>query len=348
MSTYPLSICIPSNREHSRSRATISSAINFCDLSSSELVVSDNSDDIKKSNFWENIKLDFFKYDSDAPIESNQNWHNALDKSNGLYTGILSDDDLILNIDNPSIDYFDIDENNIFGIKPIIQLWHKNVGTYTTNNFNISNDTALERIHTYLTKANGNNTTLYSFYKKNIYHDLMKLSLSHPTKGGYADWAFVTGLVSSGKILVDPSKLLLYKNENWYGTQEYIDSQDRLLYKKCGLTERGSSFGNLFRAMDSFIYVARKTSPVDRKEIIDAAKYIFELNLSAFFQKFLKDPSKFTEKESTTISKINLDNSLEKNLESSLKVVEVFKPDLVEKYINFYNISLETDWGIII
>ncbi len=347
MANYPLSICIPSNREHINSRATISAALNFCDLSNSELIVSDNSDDIKKSKFWDNIKLDFFNYDSDAPFDSNQNWYNALNKSNGLYAGILSDDDLILNVDNPDVDYLDIYKNDIFGIKPIIQLWNKKVGTYTTNNFNISDETASKRIHTYLTKANGNNTTLYSFYKKEIYHDLMQLSLYHPTKGGYADWAFVAGLVSSGKILLDSSKMLLYKNTNWFGTKEYINKQDQGLYKNCGLTERGSLFGGLFRGLDSFIYVARKSSPVNRKELLEAAKYIFQLNVNAFYNKYHLEPSKFTEEEGKAIQKIKDTHNFEDCLDRSLKVIEVFKKELVPGYLNFYQKSLEKDWGYI-
>lgn len=347
MSNYPLSICIPSNREHSCSKATISSALNFCDLSNSQLVVSDNSNDIKKSNFWESISLDFFEYDSNAPLESNDNWHNAVKKSNGLYNGILSDDDLILNIDKSTVDYFDIHSKNILGIKPIIQLWNENVGTYKTNNFNISDDAAKNRVHAYLTKSNGNNTTLYSFYKKDIFYDLISLSLHHPTKGGYTDWAFVCGLVSSGKILVDPSKMLLYKNNNWFGTQEHINAQDSLLYENCGLSNRGSFFGSLFRALDSFIYIARKNSPVERPEIIEAAKYAFELNISNFQEKYKKNSNQFTEEEGRVISKINLSNTLGNNLEISLKIVEVFKKDLVNKYINFYYESLKLDWGII-
>ena len=101
MTNYPLSICMPSNRSHQGSRASISTAINFCDLSGSELVVSDNSNDIDKSNMWGNINLDFFKYNSNTPEDTLSNWYDAQTKSNGLYTCMLSDDDLILNIDKP-------------------------------------------------------------------------------------------------------------------------------------------------------------------------------------------------------------------------------------------------------
>ena len=130
MNNFNLSICMPSNRDHIESKGSISSALNFCDLTNSELVVSDNSNDIRKSNFWKNLNLNFFKYDAEAPTESNNNWYNALSKSAGLYAGILSDDDLILNIDQPAVEYKEIFNNNVIGIKPIIQLWNETVGTY--------------------------------------------------------------------------------------------------------------------------------------------------------------------------------------------------------------------------
>ena len=130
----------------------------------------------------------------------------------------------------------------------------RNSRTYKVNNFNISDDTAKLRLVNYLTNANGNNTTLYSFYNKSIFLDLEIIFTSIPTKGGYTDWAFVAGLVGE-KILVDSSKLL-YKNTNWFGNQEFINEQDRKLYKNAGLNDRAHHFGKkLFRALDSlFIY----------------------------------------------------------------------------------------------
>ena len=347
MTNYPLSICMPSNRGHQNSKSSISTAINFCDLSGSELVISDNSNDINKASFWESIKLDFFNYHSNSPLDSNKNWYNAQKKSNGLYTCMLSDDDLILNIDNPQVDYRDLYCNNVFGIKPITKLWNEKAGTYKTNNFSITDETAKQRIHTYYTKANGNNTTLFSFYKNNIHHDLMKLSLDHPTRGGYTDWAFVTALVSSGKILLDTSKLLLYKNSNWFGTQEHINMQIQNLYKKSGLSKRGSLFEDLLSGIDSFIYVARTTSPVEREEIIDAAKAIFYNNIKSLCKKYNLDPSKFTAEEGKVIQELQKTEKFESCLDLSLKIIEILNNDLVPKYLNFYKKSLEKDWGSI-
>ena len=45
---YALSISIPSNGKFEESKDSIKSAINFCKLTSSELNISDNSNDKKK------------------------------------------------------------------------------------------------------------------------------------------------------------------------------------------------------------------------------------------------------------------------------------------------------------
>ena len=345
MNNFNLSICMPSNRDHIESKGSISSALNFCDLTNSELVVSDNSNDIRKSNFWKNLNLNFFKYDAEAPTESNNNWYNALSKSDGLYAGILSDDDLILNIDQPAVEYKEIFNNNVIGIKPIIQLWNEAVGTYKVNNFNISDNTAKLRLVNYLKNANGNNTTLYSFYNTSIFLDLLRLSLFHPTKGGYTDWAFVAGLVSSGKILVDSSKLLLYKNTNWFGNQEFINEQDRKLYKNAGLNDRAYLFGKLFRALDSFIYILRETSPLNRLEAVEAALYIYEINLMGFINEIKINGNNFQDFEKKLVTKIESSKHNQERLELSLNIIESLDYSLSKKYKIFYKKSIGQSWG---
>ena len=52
MSNYPLSICIPSKRNLEQSKASISSAIGFCDSTGSELVISDSSGVSNKEEMW--------------------------------------------------------------------------------------------------------------------------------------------------------------------------------------------------------------------------------------------------------------------------------------------------------
>ena len=105
-------------------------------------------------------------------------------------------------------------------------------------------------------------------------------------------------------ILVDSSKLLLYKNTNWFGNQEFINEQDRKLYKNAGLNDRAHLFGKLFRALDSFIYILRKTSPLNRLEAIEAALYIYEINLMGFINEIKNNGNNFKDFEKKLASKI--------------------------------------------
>ena len=286
MSNFNLSICVPSNRNYVESRESISSAINFCDLTNSEVVVSDNSNDIKKSNFWNNLNLNFFKYDSEAPSESISNWCNAINKSEGLYAGILSDDDLILNIDKSATDYKEVFDNDVMGIKPAIQLWTESAGIYKINNFNITENTAKLRLANYINNNKGDNTTLYSFFNKSVFLDLLKLSLFHPTKGGFVDWAFVNGLVSSGKILYDASKLLLYKNTKWSGNQEVIDAA-LYIYEElllCFLNEVKKNEKNFRDYEKELIYKIYRVNHIEEK--LELSLNIIECLDSELSQKY--------------------------------------------------------------
>ena len=187
-----------------------------------------------------------------------ENWWNAVKESNSLYTMVLSDDDLVFNIHNSNIDYEELKKANIIGIKPIISSWNETSGIYRNNSFSIDENDPLDRMISYRKKSSGDNTTMYSFYDTKILKGLLEVFMYHPTRGGYTDWAFMQAIVSSGKILNDTTKLLVYKNTNWFGDNDFIKAQEKKLFISSGLTERGVLFSMLFRALDVFILVLRK------------------------------------------------------------------------------------------
>ena len=126
------------------------------------------------------------------------------------------------------------------------------------NKFNIDGNTALERVKQYQILAAGNNTTYYLFYKNNILKDIYSLLQHHPTKGGYIDWSITLTCVAAGKVLVDASKLLIYKNNNWFGSQEFINKQACKLYEDCGLGDLGYLMSPLLNALDVFMLIMKK------------------------------------------------------------------------------------------
>ena len=341
----PLTICIPTNRKLKASEASIKSAIGFCENNYSNLIISDNSNDDKKRDMLLQKKLPFLKSFFDGPKIAIENWLNAVKYSESLYTLILSDDDLIYNIEELDYSFKDAKKSNIIGIKPIISCWNKEVGIYKSNTFHINEEDPLERILSYRKNYGGDNTTMYSFFDTNILKDLLSVFLYHPTRGGYTDWAFVHALVSSGKILHDCSKLLIYKNNNWFGDKEYINAQEVNLFKSAGLSERGILFSMLFRAIDVFILILRESSPINRQILIVTAKNSFNFYVKIFLGFFIRNKKLFLSKEIREIEKMNSEDILEKNLEIILNIISVFKLDLADKYKNFYYKSIGQEWG---
>ncbi len=346
MNEHELSICIPSKRSYADSKDSISSAIGFCDSSNSGLYISDSSGDKNKKELWGSLNLKNFNYYESKYETSTENWHNAAKNANGMFIGMLSDDDLLVNIKEPEIHY-SLLPNNITGIKPNIQLWTEKNGFYSINSFSLTHKTAIERVKSYVTSANGNNTTLYSFFKGSLLKDLQSASLYHPLKAGCSDWSIVLALVSSGQVLYDPSKLYIYKNTNWIGSTSNIENEQKNLYKKVGISDRAFYFSRVFRAIDGLTYIIRKDTPINRGEAIEAGKFIFELNLNIFKQEFLKSKKYFEEDEVKEIDKIKLDDTSENKLDILISLLDKFDKKIACDFINFYQKVTGNNWGII-
>ncbi len=353
MTDYSLSICIPSKRNLEESRGSISSAIGFCDSTGSELIVSDNSGNKEKSEMWKRIPLPFMKYlnnkDQDNTVWSD-NWYNGIKNCSGKFIGIVSDDDILVNIDNSILDYKDIYRDDIIGIKPIISLWNSDAGVYKQNNFNIDAESAVDRIKQYYNLANGNNTTYFSFYRNKIIKDIYKLLKYHPTKGGYIDWSIVLSCVASGKILVDPSKQLIYKNTNWFGDKNSINNQIKKLYLECGLCENGIVVSGMLDALDGFILIMRKNSNIQIDEKIESAELVLNSNIQKFLNNYTPEyhDSLFCKNAINHINSLRIENKIDDKLNSCLQIIKSLYPFLEERYKEFYIQSTSLDWAKII
>ena len=345
---YNLSICIPTKRSIEASRNSISSAIGFCDSTSSELIVSDNSSDKSKSEMWKKIPLPFMKYMEDHKNEFSNwvdNWLNGINNCSGKFIGIVSDDDVIVDLDKSAVNYNELLKPNISGIKPVISLWNAETGIYKINNFNIDANTALERVQQYNVKASGNNTTYFSFFKNEVIKDIFNIIKYHPTKGGYLDWPIVMACVSSGKILIDSSKLLIYKNNNWFGDQQYIAKQVRDLYVKCGLGEEGVFYSSLMNALDSFILIMRKNSKIALDDKLDAAEFVLNSNVMRFINSTKTSyADKYPTATKKEIDKLNINSNIENKLNCCLEIIASAYPELKSSYKVFYEKSVGLEW----
>lgn len=345
MNNNQLSICIPSNRNFIKSKDSISSAIGFCEANNANLVISDNSCDDIKDDFWNKIKLPNLIFDSNSSLNFwSDNWLNGIKKCKSTFTGIVSDDDVITNLGNSKIDYDNVDKD-VIAIKPIISLWNEAVGIYKINNFTIQANTAVERVLEYLKLAAGNNTTYFSFFRTSLLKDIYSLLEHHPTKGGYIDWAITITLIASGKIILDNSKLLIYKNTNWYGDQSFIDNKVQELFKKTKLQNKSHRFERVYRALDCFILLMRESSNLDYQEKLNVAVFLLEINIKFFKEYYESNNEIFSEEEVTIVKKLFSSLDIKEKICNCLDLVSIDNSFLKEKYPNFYFKSLGKEWG---
>ncbi len=345
MTKSNLSICVPSNKNLSNSKESISSAIGFCEATNSELIVSDNSNDENKVNLWNNLSLPYFKFLSSNENENwAANWLNGIQNSNSNFTGIVSDDDLIVNLSSSEFSYNDL-EKDVIAVKPIISLWKHEDGIYKLNKYNIDAQNSVDRVLQYLKLNAGNNSTFFSFFRTNYLREIYTLIESHPTKGGYLDWAITITMIASGKIIVDNSKLLIYKNNNWHGDQSFINNKVKELFKNSGLSEDSYKFEMIFRAIDCFILNMRHNSNLEHKEKLEVSIFLLELNIRFFEEYFYQNLSLFSDKEKKQIKEFKNVETVTDKLNICLGLISDSMPNLEEKYKNFYSKSLHKNWG---
>jgi hypothetical protein len=339
-----LSICIPSHRNLIDSQRSIDSAIDYSlQREGVEVSISDNSNDQYKSSKYSSKSIFNLKYEFTPKLNESENWYNSAKNSTGEYLGFLADDDYIISIGQNS--EFETDKK-IVGYRPNFAIWENERGIIGFTNFECSEITAKDRVASYFKNCKGNNNTLYSFIKRNISLDINTLVMQHhPVKSGYYDWAIVLAYISSGALLSDHSSLYVYDNCNWSGPQERINDAIMKLMLKGGLDTRGHLFLPLLLAVDSFILIARKTSPVDRAEVLEAASYAFQIYANHFINSYVHNPSQFLPQEIIAISEMRETTGLSKLLLAALKVIEAYTPQIVDQYKELYQASIGEAWG---
>jgi len=336
---------MPSNRDLNNSKRSIDSVINYISQNNNfEFTVSDNSNDINKKDKYSSNTFSNFNYLFNPNISESENWFNSSKNSTGHFIGFIGDDDYLISV-GPSCKYEK--GNKIIGYRPNFVVWEEGKGILKTTNFNINQLSAKDRVVSYFNNCNGNNNSLFSFIRSDISKSLSVLcKSSHPLKNsGYYDWAVVLAYVSSGFLLQDNSSVYIYDNRNWSGTTEDIDSKIKNLFKKDGLDDRGNLFLFLLLALDSFILIGRKSSPVDRHELFEAAQFTLVSYANAFFDFYLKNQQLYLHNEQLAINDLkNLSQPLDV-MNQLLKILETYNESLIDPYLFFYRSSVELDWG---
>ena len=198
---------------------------------------------------------------------------------------------------------------------------------------------AIDRVNSYFTQNGGANTSLFSFFESKLlktYYDEMR-SL-HPYNGGYSDWAWVLGLISTGPLISNPSLLYLYNNRNW-STNEDIERNTVRTFTDAGLPKEAAFVLPLLLALDSLGMICRASSPVDIDEKRDAGLFAVEVYFQSFVQRLrdaargggdinrkLKGARELVNDSSTTIDK----------LAASLLITEQWIAGARDAYLSYY------------
>jgi hypothetical protein len=298
---------------------------------------------MNKKNYYSNQISQNFKYSYDPSLSEYENWSNSSKNSTAHYIGFIGDDDFLM----PVGSNFLYDKSNfISGYRPNFIVWEENKGIVSGSNFSINQTFAKDRVNAYFNNAKGNNNSLFSFIRSDISKSVSHACINHPLRNaGYYDWAIVLAYISSGFLLQDNSTIYIYDNKNWSGSNKDIDSKIKSLFIKAGLDDRANLFIFLLLALDSFILIGRKSSPVDRNELFEAAQFSLISYTNAFFNFYQSNRNLFHSNEQIMINGLKDLNQPLAIMNQLLKILETYHERLIDPYLFFYRSTIEKEWG---
>lgn len=263
-----LSVCMPSNRSFEASYRAIETALAFCEAHDATLIVSDNSRDLEKANYWRN-RSKYMTYLDDAPPAQAANARYLfLAVETPFLIPIGDDDELHADPAHTPLDLSALPPD-VIGVKPIIEIFVPGRDFNVRRAFGLEGETPGLRLRQFFERNQGDNTAFYSAFRSAIYLELFEFfNACHPTRGSYCDWQLAMSLFVAGKLILDPSILYRYNAVAW-ATQEAIDMSARKLYTDAGLPENFRHYAPMLRAMDVFAFSARNLGRLSRQDVVE-------------------------------------------------------------------------------
>ena len=346
MTTARLSIGIPSNRPLAQSRDAIESARAFCLRNGYNLVVSDNSGEAAKRDWLKDIlKGDGLIHIDSPPCEMIDNWFQAFHATTGDFVLMMGDDDTIFGYeDAPAFTNIPAD---VIGIRPASIGYGKTEGVMRTYASSINAERGAERVVEYLQTAQGANLGILTFWRRDVFEPIMNLWLkSHPTKATYCDWAVMTAISSSGKVIRHPAACYFYNMQNWLGDSAFVVSQVEKAYAKGGLPPGTVAYERVLNALDSFVFIFRESSPLPYEERFIAAAFTMDLFLKPYRENLPVASKHANAVQINTISQklVGLDD-IPSVLNVLLEIAEAIQPGLAQKYRDFNKAATGREWA---
>ena len=176
---------------------------------------------------------------------------------------------------------------------------------------------------------------------------LMELWLiHHPTKGSYCDWAMMHALASCGKAVIHPAASYFYNLHNWAGDDQEVSDQVEKAFLAAGLPAGSGAYENLFHAIDSYIFINRKDSPVEAQERRLAAVYFLDYYLKKYLKKLPRNSTHENGKEILALSeKIDGDASIPAIFSLISDILAAIRPGLDKQYREFSQYAVDKPWG---
>lgn len=328
-----LTIYMPSKRSLAGSRDAIESALAYADHADARLIVSDNSGDMEKRRWLEGRSPRLEAIVSDAESAAD-NWRAAFGLVETPFLLPMGDDDIVSFRENEEPVDLSTLPADVIGVRPVTQIWTLADGVRQTERFPLIETTPGGRLFEYSRKARGNNSSYYSIFRTAPFLSLMRLFVdSHPTKGGYIDWAICLALFASGRVLHDPSLIYRYDLGRWAEADSLRQTKAKL-FTDAGLPEDTEKFWGLLLFLDLYVLLARL--PLDAAARQDANVASYRMFLKPFLNSVVETPERFDETTCYIAGLVAAEQQLDTVFQLSVYLSDCIRPGLKDGYIRFF------------
>ncbi|KQY22619.1 hypothetical protein [Rhizobium sp. Root483D2] len=330
-----LSICMPSNRPLTTSRAAIESALAYAGKTGAKLIVSDNSRDPEKRAFLQNRSADLV-YHCSQSADASGNWLEAMSLADTPFLLPMGDDDEIhFSAGETQVDLSSLPQD-VAGIRPQTQIWTAAGGVCQTERYTIDAPNPAERLQEFSRKVMGNNSIFYSIYRTSTFVPLLQFfTRAHPTRGGYCDWSLSFALIASGRMIHDPSLIYRYDLGKWV-TESGIAAASSDLYEKAGLPADSEKYAALLRFLDIHILALRRSLQFTAAERGEVLLMNGRLAMAEFLKSVRTNAQVYDEVVVYLAGLIEQERNIDSIFHLALMMTDRIKPGLKDGYIRFF------------
>lgn len=333
-----LSIVIPSRRPLQTARFALETALIYAKKCNAVMIVSDNSGDAKKAEWLASLGPRVRRLDSDAP-DAVSNLLHALRAVETPFLMPMGDDDAAFVMDGLAPMSLASLPGDVVAVRPQTVTWADERGVTRRATFAFDGETPSARLDAYMRHSGGNNALYYSLYRTDIFRDLWFYFRDyHPTRGAYADWAFVYAFLSCGKFLHDPALLYLYDVAQWQ-REEDLNASLNALFTAVGLPLRAADLMMLLTFVDWYGFLCWAGLPLTAADRREASLFCARSVLGSFVKRVETDPDRYSPLERNYCQSLKRMNDAHEAFHAALPILDALKPGLGEGYRRFAEVG---------